>query len=102
MAKVVALYKRPVDAAAFDSYYYSKHIPIAKRIPGLRRVEASVGAVNTPAGPSPYHVVGILSFDSAAALQAALASPEGQAAVSDLAKFAHGGVDLLIFDTKEF
>ena len=47
MAKVVALYKRPADAAAFDSYYYSKHIPIAKKIPGLRRAEASVGPVST-------------------------------------------------------
>ena len=36
-----------------------------------------------------------------AAIQAALASPEGVAAGNDLANFAAGGVDLLVFDTKE-
>jgi hypothetical protein len=35
------------------------------------------------------------------ALQAALASPEGQAAAGDLANFADGGADLLMFDTKD-
>ena len=35
-----------------------------------------------------------------AAIGAAFASPEGQAAAGDLPKFATGGVDMLMFDTK--
>ncbi len=52
----------------------------------------------SPAGASTVHLVAILTFDSMEALQAALASPEGQKAAGDLAKFATGGADLLIFD----
>ncbi len=101
MAKLVALYKQPADIAAFDSHYFSKHIPIAKKIPGLRGYEVSSGPVATPAGKSPFHLVALLSFDSVAAIQQGLASPEGAAAAADLANFAQAGVDLLIFDTKE-
>ena len=36
MAKVFALYKTPADPAAFDRYYRDVHLPIAKKIPGLR------------------------------------------------------------------
>ncbi|TIN20878.1 MAG: EthD family reductase, partial [Mesorhizobium sp.] len=33
MARLVALYKTPKDVAAFDRYYVSTHIPLAKAIP---------------------------------------------------------------------
>ena len=33
MAKLVALYKKPADAAAFDAYYFGTHVPIAKKVP---------------------------------------------------------------------
>lgn len=101
MAKLMALYKKPADIAAFDSHYFSKHIPIAKKIPGLRGYEVSSGPVGTPAGESPFHLVALLSFDSLAAIRQGMASPEGAAAAADLANFAQAGVDLLIFDTRE-
>ncbi|MBP0618873.1 EthD family reductase [Cupriavidus consociatus] len=101
MAKLVALYKMPADKAAFDSHYFSKHIPIARKMPGLQAYEVSSSPVETPAGPSPFHLVALLTFDSLGALQQALASPEGAAAAADLANFAQAGVDLLVFDTKE-
>ncbi|MBF6989657.1 MULTISPECIES: EthD family reductase [Cupriavidus] len=100
MAKLVALYKKPDDKAAFDSYYFSKHVPLAKKIPGLRAYEVSDGSVATPLGESPFHLVALLSFDSLEAIQQGLASPEGAATAADLANFAGAGVDLLIFDTK--
>nr|WP_315597693.1 EthD family reductase [uncultured Cupriavidus sp.] len=101
MAKLMALYKKPADSAAFDSHYFARHIPIAKKIPGLRSYEVSNGPVTTPAGESPFHLVALLGFDSLADIQKGLASPEGAAAAADLANFAQAGVDLLIFDTKE-
>ena len=101
MAKLVALYKKPADAAAFEAYYFGTHASIAKKVPGLRHFEVSVGPVGTPQGDSPYHLAAILSFDSAEALQRGLGSREGQAAVEDLAHFAQAGVDVLIFDSKE-
>jgi len=101
MAKIVALYKKPANVAVFDSYYFSTHVPKAKKVPGLRRYEVSSGAVASGQGESPYHLVAILEFDSLASIQAALGSTEGQAVAGDLANFAQAGVELLMFDSKE-
>ena len=51
------MYKTPKDAAAFDKHYAEKHIPMAKKIPGLRKYEVSKGPFATPAGPSAYHLI---------------------------------------------
>ena len=39
MAQVVVTYKTPKDPAAFDKYYAETHIPLAKKMPGLRKFE---------------------------------------------------------------
>jgi uncharacterized protein (TIGR02118 family) len=51
MAQLLVMYKTPKDAAAFNKHYDEKHVPIAKRLPGLRKYEVSQGPVATPAGP---------------------------------------------------
>jgi uncharacterized protein (TIGR02118 family) len=101
MAKLLAMYKRPADPAAFDRYYFATHVPLAKKIPGLERYDVSQGPVLTPAGPSHYHLIAVLAFGSMAALQAGLGSPEGKATAADLANFAQAGVDLCFFDEKQ-
>jgi uncharacterized protein (TIGR02118 family) len=101
MARLVVMYKTPRDAAAFDKHYFDQHVPIAKKIPGLRKYEVNQGPVATPAGPSGIHLVAILHFDDTAAIQSAFASAEGQAAAGDLQNFATGGADLYFFDTHE-
>ena len=101
MARLVVMYRTPKDAAAFDAYYFATHIPIAKQIPGLRKYEVSRGAVGTPAGPSKFHPIATLHFDDMQAVQAAFASPQGQATAADVAKFATGGVEMVFFDNAE-
>ena len=101
MAQLVVMYKTPKDTAAFDKHYFEKHIPIAKKIPGLRKYEVSQGPVASPAGPSGLHLIAILTFDNLAAVKAAFASPEGQATAADVPTFASGGVDMIFFDTSE-
>ncbi|KQT85991.1 EthD family reductase [Aurantimonas sp. Leaf443] len=101
MAKLIVLYKHPKDAAAFDAYYAETHIPLANLIPGLRQYEITEGAVVSPDGTSPYHLVAVLTFDSLADLEKGLASPEGKAAAGDLGNFADGGVELLMSETRE-
>ncbi len=100
MAHVLALYKKPADAAAFDAHYHGTHAPLAKTLRGLRSYEISSGPIATMAGESSLHLVAILGFDSMAAIQAALTSPQGAAAAGDLANFAQAGVELLMFDTQ--
>lgn len=101
MARLVVMYKTPKDAAAFDKHYFETHVPIAKNIPGLRKYEVSQGPVMTPAGPSGFHLIATLHFDDLAAIQRAFASEQGRAAGADVEKFATGGADLLIFDSRE-
>jgi hypothetical protein len=43
----------------------------------------------------------MLSFENKAKMEASMASPQGQAAVDDLANFASGGLSLLTIDTSE-
>lgn len=101
MAKLVVLYKKPRSAEAFDKHYASVHIPLAKKLPGLRKYDISTGPVSTPAGPSELHLVATLTFDSLAAIGAGMASAEGKATAADLANFADGGAEVYIFDTVE-
>ncbi|MBV1700865.1 MAG: EthD family reductase [Hyphomicrobiales bacterium] len=101
MAKLVAVYKAPKDKAKFDQYYYSTHVPLAKKIPGLRGYEVSHGPIGLPVEAGNVHLVALLEFDNADAIRAALGTPEGQAAANDLGNFADGGVDMMIFETKK-
>src|SRR5258708_35850765 len=101
MARLVVMYRTPKDSVAFDKYYFDAHVPVAKQIPGLRKYEVSQGSVLTPAGPSGFHLIATLHFDDLAAIQNASASSEGQAAAADVQTFATGGVDMLMFDSRE-
>jgi len=101
MAQVIVTYKTPKDPAAFDRYYAETHIPLAKKMPGLRKYQISQGPVGSPAGASGIHLIAILTFDNMAAVGAAFGSAEGKAAAGDVANFATGGADIAFFDTKD-
>jgi len=101
MAKLFAVYQQPADSAAFDDHYFNKHVPLAKALPGLRRYEVTQGDVLGVAGKHGAYLVAVLEFDSLQALQAALASPQGQATAADLGNFAGAGVDLLMAETRQ-
>ncbi|MCZ0734124.1 EthD family reductase [Phreatobacter sp. AB_2022a] len=100
MARLVVIYKTPKDPKAFDDYYFASHVPLAKKIPGLRRYEVSEGAVGSPVGASGVHLVATLHFDSVQAIQDSFRSPVGLAAAGDLVNFADGGADLYFFETR--
>jgi uncharacterized protein (TIGR02118 family) len=101
MAQLVVLYNIPPDPAAFDAYYFGSHVPLANKIPGVRKYSVSKGPVMTPAGPSTYHLIATLDFDDVPAIQNAFASPEGLAAAADVQTFAAAGLQMLIFDTRQ-
>jgi uncharacterized protein (TIGR02118 family) len=103
MARMVVIYKTPKDAAAFDKHYFETHVPLAKKIPGLRKYEVSTGPIRAAAGGGDYHLVATLHYDDVAAIQRAFASPEGQAAAADRRIFAPNDADvlMLLFDDRE-
>ena len=100
MTRILVLYNQPADPAAFDKYYFESHIPLARTIPGLRSYTVNAGTPAAIAGGPPPYLVAELDFDDPAAMQAAMASPEGQATAADLGNFAQAGVTILAFDVK--
>ena len=100
MAKLFAIYQQPKDSAAFDSYYFGRHVPLAKTIPGLKSYEVTRGDVMGMAGKHGVYLVAILEFESMEAIGAAMSSAQGQATAADLANFASAGVDVMMGETK--
>ena len=87
MVKLVALYKKPADIAAFDKHYQEIHTPLAKKMPGLRKLEVC-RFTGSPGGEAKFHLMAEMYFDNAEAMKAALSSPEGKAAGKDVMSFA--------------
>jgi uncharacterized protein (TIGR02118 family) len=100
MAKLFAIYQQPADPAAFDRHYFDTHVPLAKKIPGLRSYEVTRGDVMGMGGKHAVYLVAVLAFDSMAAIAAGMGSPEGQATAADLANFAQAGVDVMMGETE--
>jgi uncharacterized protein (TIGR02118 family) len=101
MFRLLVLYGHPKDPAAFDKYYAEAHIPLAKRMKGLKKW--TIGKVaGTPTGqPAPYYYVADLYMESRDEFEALLASPEGQAAVADVPKYATGGVTFVYTEIED-
>ncbi len=103
MALMVVIYPTPENIETFDRHYFEIHVPLAKKIPGLRKYEVSDGPIVTPAGTADIHRIGALYFDDLAAIETAFASPQGQAAGADRRLFAPdgSGVQMFLFDSRE-
>jgi uncharacterized protein (TIGR02118 family) len=96
MVKLVVGYGQPDDPAAFDEHYVGTHIPLVDKIPNLRRFESGK-VLGAPDGSTPpFYYLAELFFDDGEQLQAAMGSPEGQAAGADVGTFATGGATLMI------
>lgn len=87
MVKLVAIYKKPEDVAAFDKHYFDVHAPLAMKMPGLIKAEIAK-VVGGPMGESPLHLIAELYFKDMASLNAAMGSAEGKAAAKDVMGFA--------------
>lgn len=99
MYRLVVCYHRPEDTAAFDKHYADVHAPMAAKIPGL--VSFTTGRCESmDSSAPPYYMLAELVFDSKAALGEAMGSPEGQAAVADVATFASGGTTMYTYEER--
>ncbi|GAA3846583.1 EthD family reductase [Streptomyces coacervatus] len=84
-ARFLVLYETPPDPTAFDRHYREIHLPLARKLPGLRRY--TVGRETTAVrGGDACHLVAELEWDTMAELRAAFASPEGRACAEDSAR----------------
>jgi uncharacterized protein (TIGR02118 family) len=95
VAKLLALYNVPeADRELFDQQF-TTHVPLVKKMPGLRSFELIKNPKNMMGGTSPYYLIGILTFDDMASLKAAMSSPEGQEAGNNIMSFASNYITML-------
>ncbi|MGW2570731.1 EthD family reductase [Streptomyces sp. NPDC001537] len=81
-ARFLVVYETPPAPAAFDRHYREVHLPLARKLPGLRRY--TLGREPTAvSGGEPPHLVVELEWDTVDELRAAFASPEGRACAED-------------------
>jgi uncharacterized protein (TIGR02118 family) len=88
MVKLVGLIRKRSDLTTeqFRAHWLEVHAPLARQLPGLRRY--AVNFIDRKAVPNAaYDGFSELWFDSAEALEAALAGPIGQAIAQDISKF---------------
>jgi uncharacterized protein (TIGR02118 family) len=83
-ARFLALYEAPADPEAFGRHYREVHIPLARKLPALRRYTLSGDAAAVRG--TPYYLVAELEWDNMEDLRAAFASPEGRATADDAAR----------------
>ena len=98
MHKLTVLYGHPTDPQAFDKYYHETHIPIAKKMKGLKGWTIGKLQNGGEGEKPPYYMIVALYADTRADIEAILASPEGQVTVADVPNFATGGSTFLYDD----
>jgi uncharacterized protein (TIGR02118 family) len=93
MVRFLVLYNRPSDVEAFERHYREVHIPLVRKLEGLRRytISRNPGRVR---GDTPYYLIAELDWDDMGALQQAFQSPEGQATAQDVANLAKLSADI--------
>jgi uncharacterized protein (TIGR02118 family) len=93
MVKLIAMFTKPEDAAAFDESYFGTHLALNAKTPGLLRIEVS-RVTGAPRGESPYYLITELYFADESAMRAAFATAEATAAARNLMSFAKGLVTM--------
>lgn len=94
MHTLTVLYGPQDDIRKFREYYEKIHLPIAKKIPGIRAAKITFDVASID-GPSPYVAMFEAEFDSEQEMIAAFASPEGKRAMNDFPNYNTGPVHLI-------
>ena len=85
---VILLKRRPeIDHATFLKIWREEHTPILQQLPGIRSIELN-STLDVPNYAPDYDGIGLLTFDSMDAANAAFAGPAGQAARQHTPTFA--------------
>ncbi|MEX0957622.1 MAG: EthD family reductase [Rhizobiaceae bacterium] len=91
---LTVIYPRPDDEAAFRSYYEQNHVPLAARLPGLKRMHFAY-----PEAVSPGDVFCIFQgyFDDGSAMGSAMQSEIGRQVAADVPNYSPKGAQIVHF-----
>ncbi len=97
--KLVALYKQPDDPVAFEEAYFNTHLPLIKKVPGLK--ETVITRFTRTVMGDGFYMMAEMHFPDEAALKGAMKSAEMAAAGENLNGFARGLVTLMFAEKQE-
>mgnify|MGYP001812842471 CR=1 FL=1 len=100
MIRLTVLYGHPTDPDEFDRYYREVHIPLAKKMKGLKGWTIGKCQSADPESSADYYLIVGLYADDRDQMESILQSAEGQATIADVSNFATGGVTFL-YDVEE-
>jgi uncharacterized protein (TIGR02118 family) len=102
MARIVAFHKPPPDPEAWLKYYRDVHIPIVRKIPGVRNIRWGNVLETSDGSPAPCWLISDVYFDNLDALKIALESPEMQEAFADISNFIlDGNVQIMFCEAED-
>ncbi len=101
MVKLVALFKHPEDAEAFDQHYHEVHAPLMRAVPGLRKMEVTRFTSGVRGEKPEYYMMAEMFWDDKDAMMQAMATQENRAAGKDLMSFARDYVTMMFADIEE-
>lgn len=102
MVRLLVLYSQPSDADAFERHYRDVHVPLVKRLAGLKRYSISRNVTPLRGGDA-YYLVAALEWDNLDEARSALQSPDGQAVRDDVANLEvfSPGVRSMIYELED-
>jgi uncharacterized protein (TIGR02118 family) len=100
VSKLIVLYKKPADPAHFDKHFREVHMPLVKKMPGLRATSFGP-ATALDGGEGAFLWMFIGTFDSLAAIHEALGSPEGQKVVADIPNYSPDAPTILHLESTD-
>ena len=98
--KITITFWDPQDPEAFERHYVETHAPLVRALPGLRAYEYGRALTNFDGSPADAFWVVSLTFDSAEAMHASFASPEGQKTTEDMPKFITGPMKSIVSEVR--
>ncbi len=99
--KITVIYDNPTDPAAFEAGYAESQVELAKKLPGLQRIETSKVWPKEDGSPTPAYRMLDLYFADYDAASAAVATPEAAALFPSIFGLATGGVRITFADIEQ-
>lgn len=95
--KLIALYHRPDDTSAFDDAYFNTHVPLIKKVPGLKEITVTrfTRTIMGDEMGDGLYMIAVMRFRDADSLKTGMKSPEMAEAGENLNSFAEGLVTLM-------
>jgi uncharacterized protein (TIGR02118 family) len=98
--KITVIYDNPLDPQAFEAGYPDQ-LALAKKIPGVQRMETSKVWPKEDGSPSPAYRLMDLYFSDYGAASAAVTTAEAGALFPSIVELATGGVRIVFADVEQ-